>query len=114
MRQHPERGLLALVVVNLVLQVFDGVATYVGLHLGFGEGNPLLVWAFGHVGPASALFLFKLQACACLLLLWHLRWNRLAAPALVVSAAIYVACSLAPWTAALAAAHLDLDLYIAS
>jgi hypothetical protein len=107
MQPFPERGTLALVVVNLALQLFDGVATYVGLHIGFGEGNPLLEWAFAHMGPGSALVVFKLQACACLLLLWRLRENRFAAPALVVCAAIYVVCSLAPWTAALSTAHIE-------
>src|SRR5207237_4561479 len=97
MRPATERGMLALVVVNLALQVFDGVATYVGVHAGMGEGNPLLAWALAQVGPGFALVLFKLQACACLLLLWHVRRNRLAAPALVFSATVYVLCSLAPW-----------------
>ena len=103
MQPFPERGVLALVCLNLALQVFDGVATYVGIHAGLAEGNPLLAWALAQLGPASALFLFKLQACACLLLLWRVRQNRLAAPALVLSAAVYVVCSLAPWAVALAA-----------
>jgi uncharacterized membrane protein len=112
MPSHAERGVLALVLLNVGLQVYDGVATYVGLHVGFAEGNPLLAWAFGHVGTGSALFLFKLQACACVLLLWRLRGHRLATPALALSAAVYVLCSFAPWTAALAVAHLE--LYMAS
>ncbi len=97
-----ERAAGALVVINFALQLFDGVATYVGLGAGFAEGNPLLVWAFDRVGPASALCLFKLEACACLLLVWHLRRSRLAVPALATSAVVYVTCSLAPWTAVLA------------
>jgi hypothetical protein len=105
MRPITERGMLALVGVNLALQVFDGVATYVGLHAGMAEGNPLLAWALGQLGPASALCLFKLQACACLLLLWCVRRHRLVAPALVVSAAVYVVCSLAPWAVVLATLH---------
>jgi hypothetical protein len=107
MQSSPERGMLALVCVNLALQLFDGVATYVGVHAGMAEGNPLLAWALMRLGPASALFLFKLQACLCLFLLWRVRQNRLAAPALAVSAAIYVVCSLAPWAAALATLHLE-------
>jgi hypothetical protein len=103
-----ERAIFALVVVNLALQLFDGVATYAGLHAGFAEGNPLLVWAFGRLGTLEALCLFKLQACVCVLVLWSLRANRLAAPALALSAAVYAACSLAPWTVALASVHLDL------
>jgi hypothetical protein len=102
---------LLLVLVNLGLQLFDGAATYAGLRAGFGEGNPLLVLALDRLGPV-ALFLFKLQACACVLLLWRLRRSRFVAPALALSAAVYVVCSLAPWTVALASVHLD--LYIAS
>jgi len=108
MSVHAGRGMLALVLVNLVLQVIDGAATYVGLHAGFAEGNPLLGWTLARLGPASALCLFKLEACACVLLLWRLRANRLAAPALALSAAAYVACSVAPWAAALAALHLGM------
>jgi hypothetical protein len=107
MQPLPERGILALVLLNLALQIFDGVATYVGLGAGFGEGNPLLAWAFEEIGTESALFLFKLQACACLALLWCVRRNWLVAPALVFSAAVYAVCSLAPWTAALAIAQRD-------
>jgi len=106
-RPYPERWVLALVFVNLALQLFDGCATYVGLNAGFCEGNPLLRWALERVGPASALFLFKLEACACVWLLWRLRPHRLVAPALALSAAAYVMWSLAPWTLVLAGLHLD-------
>ena len=112
MQSFDERAIRALVVVNLALQLYDGLATYAGLNAGFAEANPLLKWAFGHLGPASTLFLFKMQACACLLLLWRVRANRLTAPALALCAAIYTVCSLAPWTAALASLHID--LYITS
>jgi hypothetical protein len=107
MQPVPERGVLALVCLNLALQLFDGVATYVGVHAGMAEGNPLLAWALAQLGPGSALFLFKLQACACLWLLWRVRRNWLARPALVFSAAVYLACSLAPWAAALATLHIE-------
>jgi hypothetical protein len=101
-----ERGIRALVLVNFALQLFDGVATYVGLHAGVGEGNPLMALALEHLGAGSALVLLKLQACACLLLLWRVRASRLVGPALAFCAAVYLTCSLAPWTAALAAVHL--------
>ena len=112
MSSAAERGLLALVCINLGLQFFDGVATYIGLQAGVGEGNPLVAWALGQLGPASALFLFKLQACACLLLLWRLRGHRLAFPALALSAVVYLTCSFAPWAVTLARIHFD--SYIAS
>jgi uncharacterized membrane protein len=106
MVQHPERGITALVVLNLALQLFDGVATYIGVNAGFREANPLLAWSFGIVGTGTALLLFKLHACACLLLLWRFRGSSLAIPALGVSAVVYAVCSFAPWTAALASAHI--------
>ena len=49
--------------------------------------------------------------CACLLLLWCVRRHRLVAPALLLCAAVYVVCSLAPWAAALATLHRE---YMAS
>ena len=105
MQSSAERALGVLVLVNLTLQLFDGVLTYVGLQVGFGESNPLIAWAIGALGPGSALVLVKLEACACLMAVWQLRRSRLAAPALALTAAIYVACSLAPWAAALASVH---------
>ena len=78
---------------------------------GFHEANPLLAWSFGYLGTAPALVLFKLHACACLLVLWRLRGSRLAVPALGLSAVVYAVCSFAPWTAALASAHIA---YLAS
>ena len=106
MWQHHERDIRALVFLNVALQLFDGVATYVEVHTGFHEANPLLAWAFGHMGTTTALLLFKFHACACVLLLWQLRGSRLAVPALGVSAVVYAICSFAPWTAALASAHI--------
>jgi hypothetical protein len=103
-----ERGTVLLIVVNLTLQLFDGIATYIGLHAGLAEGNPLLAWMLRQMGPEAGLCLMKLQACACLLFLWYARRNQLVAPALVLSAAIYVAGSLAPWAAALVSLHLDM------
>ncbi len=101
------RGLALLVLVNVALQVFDGVATYVGLRIGFGEANPLLATMVGTLGAGSALVLAKLEACACVLAVWLLGRSRLAAPALAFTAVAYVALSLAPWAAALVHLHLD-------
>ncbi|HLK10199.1 MAG TPA: DUF5658 family protein [Candidatus Binatia bacterium] len=102
MQSSRERGLIALVLLNVALQVFDGVATYVGLHVGLGEGNPVVAGAVARLGTGPALVLIKLEACACLLALWSLRRSWLAGPALAASAALYAACSLGPWTLALA------------
>lgn len=97
-----ERGLIALMVLNLMLQLFDGVATYAGVTAGYGEGNPLVAWAIELLGPAAALSLVKVQACGWLLLLWALRRrSALAAPALAATATSYLALSFGPWSALL-------------
>ena len=100
------RTLAALFALNLCLQVVDGVATYVGVATGFGEGNPLLRSAMGTLGTAPALLLFKLEACLCLLVVWLLRRSWLAGPALLVAALVYATCAIGPWAAALAWVHL--------
>ena len=84
MDARTERGLFALLMLNVTLQVFDGIATYWGLQLGFGEGNPLLLSMITTVGPAAALVLTKLYACGCLFGVWHVRHARLALPAFVL------------------------------
>ena len=106
MQSYGERTLFALVAFNMFLQVLDGVATYLGVQVGYREGNPLIALGIARFGAVPALILFKSEACACLVGLWHMRRNRLAVPALLVSAAAYVCCALAPWTLALARAQL--------
>lgn len=99
-----ERLLPALLFLNLWLQIFDGVATYLGVTAGYGEGNPLVAASFTHIGIVPALFLAKASACGCLLLIWLLRRrSTLAVPALVATAVAYTAASVAPWSAAFAA-----------
>src|SRR5206468_7512914 len=68
-----ERMLGALLLVNLWLQIFDGVATYLGVTAGYGEGNPIVAATFTHIGMGPALVVAKLYACGCLVLIWHLR-----------------------------------------
>src|SRR6185369_9225983 len=47
MRVRSVEGYLGkLLVLNLLLQLFDGIATYQGLQVGFREANPLLLRAF--------------------------------------------------------------------
>jgi uncharacterized membrane protein len=99
-----ERVLATLLLVNVWLQVFDGIATYFGLRAGYGEGNPLVAATALRFGTIPTLLVFKLFACACLLMIWRLRGrSMLALPALLTAAAAYLVCSLAPWSVALAA-----------
>jgi hypothetical protein len=86
-----------LLVLNLVLQVFDGVATYQGLGVGFGEANPLLVAAFHAVGVGPALLLFKAKACGLLVLLYRFTPTASGIKVLRLLAAVYCALSLFPW-----------------
>ena len=99
-----ERMLVALLYINLWLQIFDGFATYVGVSAGYGEGNPLVAATFPHLGLGPALCLAKASACGCLLVIWALgRRSPLAVPALLGTAITYVIASVAPWSVAFAA-----------
>jgi hypothetical protein len=98
-----DRLLGALLLLNLWLQLFDGLATYLGVSAGYGEGNPLVASTFNHLGMGPALCLAKVYACGCLVLIWHLgRRSPLAMPALVGTAIAYLAGSVAPWSVAFA------------
>lgn len=104
--RQADRLLFALLLVNVALQVFDGIATYSGIRVGFGEGNPLLAHAMDVFGLASTLIVAKLAACLLLGVLWVNRQSPLALPGLALTAAVYAGCSLGPWSALLAQAHL--------
>ena len=86
-----------MLVLNLVLQVFDGVATYQGLRLGWREANPLLGLAFETVGVGPALILFKMKACGLLVFLRRAAPRPIAIAALQVLAVVHCLLSLAPW-----------------
>ncbi len=107
MSDTSERALGALLAINLLLQILDGVATHAGVSAGFPEGNPIVVRAAALLGLGPALLLLKLQACAWLCLVCTLRRRcALAAPALVVSATVYLAMSAGPWSEILAPIYL--------
>ena len=103
---NTDRGLFSLLLLNLALQAFDGMATYMGLHAGFGEGNPILASGIASFGPGATLVTAKLVACRFLAVLWVNRESRLAGPGFAITALVYATCSFAPWSAALAHAHL--------
>ena len=52
-----------LFLLNLCLQIFDGVATYEGLHHHWSEGNPILLQWMPFIGTGATLLLFKAKAC---------------------------------------------------
>jgi len=86
-----------LFVLNIALQLFDAVATYEGLKVGWREGNPILASAFLYFGVGPALLLFKANACGLLFLLNRNPEHDLVAPALYVLAGVYTGMSLFPW-----------------
>ena len=91
-----------LFLLNVVLQLFDGLSTYQGVQqLGWQENNPLVYALMGHWGVGWALLGAKSAACALLLLLRCLGTNRLIARALTVTAAYYFTLSFLPWASLL-------------
>jgi uncharacterized membrane protein (UPF0136 family) len=92
---------LALFAVNAALQLFDGVATYVGCRGGMAEGNPLVAFAMECFGLGPGLTLAKCAAVALLGYLWLVRTNRFVPAALTVIATVYIAFSAVPWSVVL-------------
>jgi hypothetical protein len=92
---------VGLFLVNAGLQVFDGIATYLGCLGGVAEGNPLVAYAMETLGIGTGVLVAKLVACACLATLWLVRQHRLVPAALTLTATAYIAFSAIPWTAAL-------------
>jgi hypothetical protein len=98
MQLKPVEGHLGdLLVLNLALQLFDGIATYQGMQVGFREGNPLLLALFAKIGVGPALLLFKAKACGLLLLVHQTAPARLGVRVLRLLAAVYCLLSLGPW-----------------
>ena len=89
--------LYRLLLLNVALQLFDGVATYQGLRLGFKEANPILVAAFGLLGTGPALLLFKAKACGLLVLLHRAAPRHVGVVVMRALAAVYCVFSLGPW-----------------
>src|SRR2546426_1757179 len=101
-RGHLSPGVVhSLFLVNVGLQLFDGLSTYHGLQLGWQEGNPLVHALMVHWGAGWALLGVKSAACALLLLLYCLGTHPLSARALTLTAAYYLTFSFLPWVAVL-------------
>ena len=89
--------LYRLLVLNLALQLFDGVATYQGIRIGFREANPILIAAFDIIGVGPALLLFKAKACGLLVLLHRATPAHVGVVVMRMLAAVYCVLSLGPW-----------------
>ena len=87
-----------LFLLNLCLQLFDGIATYQGLsHHRWSEGNPLLSSWMPYLGTGATLLLFKAKACGFLVLLRRLAGAPLVYESMVVLATVYAFFSFIPW-----------------
>ncbi|MFQ5665495.1 MAG: DUF5658 family protein [Candidatus Binatia bacterium] len=91
------RRIHELFVLNIALQLFDAVATYQGIRIGWREANPILATAFSYFGVGPALLLFKAKACGLLFLLNRSTEQRIVVPALYLLAGVYCVMSLVPW-----------------
>lgn len=91
-----------LLLLNLTLQVGDGLATWSGMQRGIREGNPLIAGLMEALGVAPGLLLAKLGAVLGLALLYRCRRHPLVEPGLVMLAAFYTGLSIVPWTLLLA------------
>ena len=91
-----EEHLHQLFLLNLVLQMFDGVATYYGI-THWGEGNPLITALIPTFGVGATLLLFKAKACGFLVVLRRLAGRRGVYESFVMLAVAYTALSFIPW-----------------
>ena len=89
--------LAILVVLNLALQGFDGVATYVGWQQ-HGEMNPILSAGFERFGAGPTLVAAKLGAMLFVIVLATTPRRRLALIGLAVTFTAYTAFSFVPWS----------------
>jgi hypothetical protein len=85
-----------LLVLNVLLQLFDGLATYYGFAV-WGEGNPVLRGAIAQVGLGLTLLLAKGSGCALLVFIRFSPAGRLVVPCMATCAFALCALSLVPW-----------------
>jgi hypothetical protein len=87
-----------LFLLNLCLQIFDGIATWHGVSR-WGEGNPLLATLMPTIGAGATLLFYKANSCGLLVLLRRLGHygSPLVKDAFVVLATVYGALSFVPW-----------------
>ncbi len=88
--------LAILVVLNLALQLFDGVATYIGWQQ-HGEMNPLLLAGFDRFGAGPTLLVAKTLAIMFVLILATTPRRSLATIGLAITFTAYAALSFVPW-----------------
>ena len=87
-----------LMVMNLALQVWDGLATYYGLSQGMQEGNPLLRSCMEYWGVGVTVVGAKSAACVFVFSLYKVAYLSLSQWGLVLTAVSYVLGSVLPWS----------------
>lgn len=88
--------LAILVLLNLALQLFDGIATYIGWQQ-HGEMNPILSAGFDHFGAGPTLFVAKAIAIMFVLVLAATPRRSLATGGLALTLTAYTIFSFVPW-----------------
>lgn len=88
--------LAILVLLNLALQLFDGVATYIGWQQ-HGEMNPILTAGFARFGAGPTLLIAKGFAIALVLVIATTPRRSLATVGLAITFTAYTALSFVPW-----------------
>src|SRR5215470_9506256 len=86
-----------LLILNLTLQVFDGLFSYQLFSLGAAEANPLVAAAISNWGVTYGLLYKKALACALLLLVFAFRHRlpSLTRRGLIVTASVYASVTVA-------------------
>jgi Domain of unknown function (DUF5658) len=86
-----------LLILNLTLQVFDGLFSYQAFSLGAVEANPFVSAAISSWGVIYGLFYKKFLACALLFLVFAFRHRlpSLTQRGLVVTASVYACVTVA-------------------
>ena len=96
LRVQSSLQLAILVVLNLALQLFDGVATYIGWQQ-HGEMNPILSAGFDHFGAGPTLFVAKATAILFVFVLASTPRRSLATGGLALTLTAYTVFSFVPW-----------------
>ena len=87
-----------LFLLNVSLQLFDGVASYHGVPI-WGEANPVMYQTMVVLGVGPALLLYKAKACGFLVLVRRLADPRATLFVYAVAAVAYGTLSFFPWLA---------------
>lgn len=77
----------------IILQIADGVLTYVGMSCGLPEGNPVAVWFFDRIGVVPTLLFFKLSSILAAYFLYFAEAEKI----MVSLSALTIIFAILPW-----------------